>query len=62
MKKTFELLLSLFLWIFIDDFEVYNDRTSHLDKLKLLFSCVDDFLEGKTINHIVSKNGMENHL
>lgn len=57
-KTTFELLLSFFLWVFIDDFEVHNNRTSHLAKLELLFSCVNNFLKGKMINHIVSKNGM----
>ncbi len=41
MNKVFEPFLDLFLRIFIDDFEVYSDRASHLTKLELVFQCLD---------------------
>jgi hypothetical protein len=61
-EQNFWIIIEPLLWVFIDDFEVYNNKTSHLANLKLLLSCVDDFLEGKMIDQIVSKNGMANHL
>jgi hypothetical protein len=41
MNKVFDPLLGLFLWVFIDNFGVYNDRASHLAKLELVFQCLD---------------------
>jgi hypothetical protein len=38
MNKVFEPFLDLFLWVFIDDFGVYNDRVSHLTKLELVLN------------------------
>jgi len=71
MNKVFEPLLSFFLRVFIDKFGVYNDRTSHLTKLELVFQCLDGsgvtlspekttigFSERKMVGHIVSKNGV----
>jgi hypothetical protein len=37
MNKVFKPLLGLFLWFFIDDFEIYKDKASHLVKLELIF-------------------------
>jgi len=71
MNKVFDPLLSLFLWVFIDDFGVYNDRASHLVKLELVFQRLDSlgmslspekttigFSQGKMVGHIVSKDGV----
>jgi hypothetical protein len=71
MNKIFDPFLGLFLRVFIDDFRVYSDRTSHLAKLELVFQRLDNsgvtlspkkttigFLEGKIIRHIVSKDGV----
>jgi len=71
MNKVFEPFLDFFLRIFIDDFEVYNDRDSHLTKLELIFQCLDGlkvtlnletttigFSKGNTVGHIVSKDGV----
>ncbi len=41
MNKVFDPFLGLFLWVFIDNFGVYNDRTSHLVKLELVFQRLD---------------------
>jgi hypothetical protein len=37
MIKTFRKYLNNFMKIFLDDFTVYNDMESHLQKLKLCF-------------------------
>jgi hypothetical protein len=75
MNKVFDPFLGLFLWVFIDDFGVYSDRASHLAKLELVFQCLDSsgmtlspekttigFSEGKTIGHIVTKDGVATNL
>jgi hypothetical protein len=48
MNKVFEPFLGLFLWVFIDDYGVYSDRTSHLTKLELIFQRLDSL--GVTLN------------
>jgi len=71
MNKVFDPFLGLFLRVFIDDFGIYSDRTSHLAKLELIFQCLDSlgvtlspeettigFSEGKMVGHIVSKDGV----
>jgi hypothetical protein len=71
MNKVFEPFLGLFLRVFIDNFEVYSDRISHLAKLELVFQRLDGagvtlspkkttigFTERKIIGHLVSKNGV----
>jgi hypothetical protein len=71
MNKVFDPFLGLFLRVFIDDFEVYSDRASHLAKLELVFQHLDSsgvtlnpekttigFSEGKMVGHIVSKDGV----
>jgi hypothetical protein len=71
MNKVFELFLGLFLQVFIDDFIVYNDRTFHLAKVRLVFQCLDrskvilrpkktiiDFSKRKMVEHIVSMDGV----
>jgi hypothetical protein len=71
MNKVFDPFLGLFLQVFIDDFGVYSDRTSHLAKLELVFQRLDSsgvtlspekttigFSEGKMVGHIVSKDGV----
>jgi hypothetical protein len=75
MNKVFEPFLGLFLGVFIDDFGVYSDEISHLTKLELVFQCLDgsrmilslekttiSFLEGKIVEHIVSKDGVATNL
>ncbi len=71
MNKVFNPFLGLFMRVFIDDIEVYSDRTFHLTKLELVFQCLDGsketsslekttigFLERRMVGHIVSKNGV----
>ncbi len=71
MNKVFDPFLGLFLRVFIDDFEIYSDRASHLAKLELVFQRLDSsgvtlspekttigFSEGKMVGHIVSKDGV----
>jgi hypothetical protein len=71
MNKVFKPILNLFLRVFIDDFGVYNDRASHLNKLELIFQCLDGsgmtlrpkkttigFSKRKMVRHIVLKNGV----
>jgi hypothetical protein len=71
MNKVFDPFLGLFLRVFIDDFEVYNNRASHLAKLELVFQRLDSsgvtlnsekttigFSKGKMVGHIVSKDGI----
>jgi hypothetical protein len=71
MNKVFEPFLGIFLQIFIDDFGINIDRTSHLTKLELIFQCLDGsrmtlnpkktiigFSEWKMVEHIVSKDGV----
>ncbi len=41
MNKVFDPFFGLFLWVFIDDFGVCNDRASQLAKLELVFQCLD---------------------
>jgi len=75
MNKVFDPFLGLFLRVFIDDFRVYSDRTSHLAKLELVFQHLDSsgmtlslektiigFSKGKTVGHIVSKDGVAKNL
>jgi len=71
MNKVFEPFLGLFVRVFIDDFGVYNDRTSHHTKLELVFQHLEGsgvtlnhekttigFLERRMVGHIVSKDGV----
>ncbi len=75
MSKVFEPFLGLFLLVFIDNFVIYSERAFHLAKLGLVFQHLNGstmilspkkiiigFLEGKIINHIVSKNEMVTYL
>jgi len=48
MNKVFDPFLGLLLWVFIDDFGVYNDKAFHLAKLELVFQCLDSL--GVTLN------------
>ncbi len=75
MNKVFHQFLGLFLQVFINDFGVYSDRTSHLTKLELVFQRLDSsgvtlnlekttigFSKGKMVGHIVSKDGVATNL
>ncbi len=75
MNKVFDPFLGLFLWVFIDEFGVYNDRASHLAKLELVFQRLDSsgmtlslekttigFPKGKMVGYIVSKDGVTTDL
>jgi len=66
MNKAFEPFLGHFLWVFINDFGVYNDKISHFTKLELFFQRLGGsrmilslekttigFLEGKIVGHIM---------
>jgi hypothetical protein len=71
MNKVFDPFLGLFLRVFIDNFGVYSDKTSHLAKLELIFQRLDNlgmilnpekttisFSEGKMVGHSMSKDGV----
>jgi hypothetical protein len=75
MYKVFEPFLGLFLWVFIDNFGVYNDKVVHLTKLELVFQHLDGlgvilsikkttigFSKGKMFRQIMSKDGVATNL
>jgi hypothetical protein len=68
--KTFREYLNNFIKIFLDDFIIYNDMETHLQKLKLCFQkckeynislnldrCVFMVFSGVVLGSIVSKEG-----
>jgi len=71
INKVFEPFFGLFVQVFIGDFRVYCDRTSHLTKLELIFQRLNGlrvtlspkkttigFSKQKMVGQIVSKDGV----
>ena len=68
MNKVLEPYLGHFVRVFMDVFEIYGDKTSHLEKLEKVFERLDEpgiilsaekrkigFSSGRLVGHIVSK-------
>lgn len=68
MNKVLEPYLGHFVRVFMDDFEIYEDRASHLEKLEKVFERFDEsnitlsakktkigILSSRLMGHIVSK-------
>lgn len=68
MNKILAPFLGHFVRVFMDDFGIYGDRASHLEKLEKVFERLDEaeitlsaektkigFPSGRLVDHIVSK-------
>ena len=71
MNKVLELYLGHFVRVFMDDFGIYADSASYLEKLEKVFERLDEseitlsaekiknrFSSGRLVGHIVSKGGL----